>query len=354
MYNCGDIGFAVIGCGLISSFHIAAIDAINGAVLCGVYDSNKEIAKKTACEHNVKAYPSLDVLLSDPNVNAVCICTPSYLHGRMAIDAISAGKSVLIEKPIALSLEECDLIETLAREKNVQVGVVSQLRFSPVFSKVYRALEQGLLGRQTRIDLYMKYFRTQEYYDNGGWRGTADKDGGGALMNQGIHGVDLMRYLGGAVKSIYAISSTLAHDIEVEDTLSAVLNFKNGAIGVIEASTADWPGQPRRIELNGESGLITIEEDRIVDWRIENETGFMRFNETSGKSGSHNDPSKISNIGHEKQIENFVDALHGDAELLVGVSDGREALKLVLAAYKSAATGLPVDLDEFGKRRNEL
>ena len=344
------INFAIVGCGLISSFHISAIEAIPDAFLLGVYDNNSDIAEKTASEHNVRAYSSYEELLADNDVDVVCICTPSYLHGEMSIAAAIAGKSVLVEKPLALSLEQCDVLSDIASEKKVQIGVVSQLRFSNAFSKVKKVLNDGLLGRITRMDLYMKYYRTQAYYDNGGWRGKSATDGGGALMNQGIHGVDLLRYLGGPLKTVSAFSATLSHDIEVEDTLSAILSFQNGAIGVIEASTADWPGQPRRIEINGDSGFIVIQEDQIVEWKVEGEELLDFSSNNTSAAGGFNDPSKISNVGHVRQIENFIASLKGDAELEVGIAEGREALRLILAAYDSSQTGSVINMNEYGKR----
>lgn len=343
------INFAIVGCGLISTFHISAIDTISDACLRGVYDNDHTVAQKTAEKHNVRAYASYEDLLSDPDVDVVCICTPSYLHGSMAIAAVSAGKSVLVEKPLALSLSQCDDLSDLALKNNVQVGVVSQLRFSPAFSKVKKALNEGLLGRITRIDLYMKYFRSQEYYENGGWRGKSTTDGGGALMNQGIHGVDLIRFLGGPVKTLSAFSATLSHDIEVEDTLSALLSFQNGAIGVIEASTADWPGQPRRIEINGDAGIIEMQEDQIIRWHIEGEDP-LEVSLKESAVGGFSDPSRIANTGHIRQIENFISALKGDSELRVGIPEGREALRIVLAAYESSRSGRILNMNEYGKR----
>ncbi len=335
-------GFAVIGCGLISRFHIGAIEEIDDAFLAGVYDQNLEAAEKTAAEHGARCYGSFEEALSDRAVDVVCICTPSFLHASMACSAVEAGKSVLVEKPLALRLEDCDRLIGLAAQKGVQVGTVSQLRFAPAISKVKKAMQDGTLGRLTRADLYMKYYRSQEYYDQGGWRGTVEKDGGGALMNQGIHGVDLLRYLAGPVKSIYALSATRVHDIEVEDTLTAAVSFCNGALGVIEASTGDWPGAPRRLELNGEYGVIILEEDRIVKWEVEGEKGFALYEQNEAQTESHRDPGKIDASGHVCQIQNFISALRGETELLVDGQEGRKALELILSAYASAETGRAV------------
>ena len=337
-------GFAVIGCGLISRFHIGAIREIDDAFLAGVYDQNPEAAVRTAEEYHTHCYHSFEEALEDSAVDVVCICTPSYLHASMACSAVEAGKAVLVEKPLALRLEDCDRLIALAGEKGIQIGTVSQLRFSPAIAKVKKAMQDGTLGRLTRADLYMKYYRSQEYYDRGGWRGTVEKDGGGALMNQGIHGVDLLRYLAGPVKSIYALSSTRVHDIEVEDTLTAALSFQSGALGVIEASTGDWPGAPRRLELNGECGVIILEEDRIVKWEVEGEKGFSLYEQNEEETESHRDPAKLDASGHICQIRNFISALRGESELLVDGQEGRKALEIILSAYASAETGKAVGL----------
>lgn len=341
-------GFAVIGCGLISQFHIGAINEIDDAVLVGVYDQDQAAAEGIAEKYKVRCYRSFQEAVSDPAVDVVCICTPSYLHASMAYRAVEAGKAVLVEKPLALKLEECDKLIDLAEQKGVQIGVVSQLRFSPAIGKVKKALEEGTLGRLTRADLYMKYYRSQEYYDRGGWRGTLEKDGGGALMNQGIHGVDLLRYLAGPVESIYALSATRVHDIEVEDTLTAAVSFQNGAQGVIEASTGDWPGAPRRLELNGECGVIILEEDRIVKWEVEGETGFSQYEQNCPRMESFRNPEKIDTYGHICQIQNFISALRGETELLVNAQEGRKALEIVLGAYASAETGKVIRMGKRG------
>ena len=300
--------FAVAGCGVISRFHLDAIRSIEDAALCGVYDPVEASARAAAQAYGTRAYPDYDALLADPQVDAVCICTPSHLHAPLALQAVAAGKHVLIEKPVALTLEDCDAVAAAARAAGVQVGVVSQLRYGPAVARVKRALESGALGRITRCDLYMKYFRPQSYYDSGTWRGTQAMDGGGALMNQGIHGVDLLLYLAGPVKRVYARAKTLARKIEVEDTLSAVVDFASGAIGVIQATTSVYPGYPRRLEINGERGSIALEENSIAKWDI--------------YSGSHEDivvqpaafssastPTAISLDGHTRQLADMIRAV---------------------------------------------
>ncbi len=397
----GKIGFAVIGCGMISKFHISAISRIEEAYLVGVYDASRERAEGTAAEHGVRAYGSLEEIWEDKAVDAVCICTPSGLHGAAACEALAHDRHVLVEKPMALTLEDCDKMLRLAGERHVKLSVVSQLRFSPAVQQARRLLESGALGRLLNADLHMKYFRSQEYYDSGGWRGTWTMDGGGALMNQGIHGVDLLLYLAGPAASVYGRAATLARRIEVEDTLSAVAVFESGALGVIQADTAVYPGFPRRIELCGDKGSVILEEDRIVcavfegelpegisvrgtegdaggegagigdtagegiivgdaggegvsegDTAVEGVSGGCAAADSEADSeqrnevsGGHRNPSDIGSDGHFRQVRNLVNAILRDEPLLVDGYEGRKAVELILGIYRSVREGRPVSLD---------
>lgn len=349
------IRFAIVGCGLISRLHLEAIRDIEDARLGGVYDANPDMARRIAEKWRTKAYDTYEDILTDTGIDAVCICTPSFLHAQLAGQAIRAGKHVLIEKPAALSVEACDRLIALGRQYHVQVGVVSQLRFSPSILQVKKAVDAGILGRITRADLYMKYYRNQEYYDQSNWRGTWEKDGGGALMNQGIHGVDLLLYLMGRVKDIYARYGTRVRDIEVEDTLSAVLTYDSGAIGVIEASTGDWPGMPRRLEINGEYGRIVLEEDVIAAFEVEGGKNYGMLEQQKRESATHKDPAYIDSVGHRRQIENFISAVRGDTELFVDAAQGRLAVELIRAAYQSQKEKRPVTLPRLsGKQDSPL
>lgn len=334
------IRFAVVGCGLISRLHLKAIQDIEDARLCGVYDILPETAQKAAEAYHTQRFDSYEDLLCHSGADAVCVCTPSHLHAPLAMAAIEAGKHVLIEKPMALTLEDCDALARAAAVAGVKIGVVSQLRYSPAVAHVKRALTTGALGIVTRCDLYMKYYRPQSYYDSGVWRGTQAMDGGGALMNQGIHGVDMVCHFMGEAKSVFAISSTLVRDIEVEDTLSAVLEWKGGAQGVIQASVGDYPGFPRRIEINGEYGCIILQEDRILRWEVKGKAVSREYEKPEAVLGeTHRQAGAVDPAGHVAQLRNFIDAIRGEGTLLVDEAEGRRAVQLVLAAYQSARIG---------------
>ncbi len=340
------VRYAVIGCGMIAAYHIAAIRALPDAELAGVCSRTYEKAAEFARLHRTKAYGSIQEVWDDPAVDAVCVCTPSGLHASLALEAIAHGKHALLEKPLALTVEDCDRIIREAKKKGVLVGVVSQLRFSPAIQQTKKAMERKVLGKLVCADLYMKYHRSQTYYDSGSWRGTKAMDGGGALMNQGIHGVDLLQYLAGPITTIYARAKTMTRSIEVEDTLCAVTEFKNGAMGVIQATTGIYSGFSRRLELCGENGTIILEEDRILLWDVADDKGLPHDTTGGMDVRSSSDPTLIGLAGHRRQLANFTAAVQGREALLVDGAEGRKALRIILGAYRSAAEDRPVRVEE--------
>ncbi|NCB32220.1 MAG: Gfo/Idh/MocA family oxidoreductase, partial [Clostridia bacterium] len=198
------VGFGIIGCGVIAHFHAQALADLPRARLVGAYGTNEEKTRAFTEKWRVRQYESLQAMLADKEIDAVCICTPSGLHTQQAVLAMRAGKHVVCEKPMSVNLTEADELIATARETGVKVCIISQYRLSPAVQEIKRALDAGALGKVVQASLSMKYFRTQAYYDSAAWRGTWAMDGGGALMNQGIHGVDVFRYLMGPVRSLYA------------------------------------------------------------------------------------------------------------------------------------------------------
>lgn len=334
------VRFAVVGCGMISKFHIEAINSLREAELAGVFDAWPQAAEQTAQRYATQRYSTYEALLADQTVDAVCICTPSFLHASMAAQAARAGKHILIEKPVALTLPDCDALLVAVEKSHVQAAVVSQFRFCEAVARVKSAVGSGELGTILRGDLYMKYFREPAYYDAAPWRGSWEKSGGGALMNQGIHGVDILRYLMGNADKIYAAAGAKAHGIQVEDTLSAVITYSSGAYGVIEASTADYPGSPRRIEINGTKGRIMLEEDQITEWTEEGKAPYTAETVES-RTASYADPMQIDAAGHEAQLRELIGAIHGETVLRTPVIEGRRTLEWIVAAYASARSGQP-------------
>lgn len=344
MNNDSTFGFGVIGCGMIANSHAQAIQATTAARLIGVTDSMEASRSAFAVKYGVRDFASVEEMLSCPEIQAVCICTPSGLHAPLAIKAAEAGKNVVVEKPMAISLKEADdLIGACARGK-VKVEVISQLRFSPAVRALKAAVDGGRLGRLLSGDIYMKYFRSQEYYDKGGWRGTWAMDGGGALMNQGIHGIDLLQYVMGPVRSVFGHARTLARRIEVEDTAAGIVEFQNGAIGVIQAATSVIPGFPRRLEVHGEKGSIVLQEDSVLSWDVEGERPPEGVPIGPSQGAAFRDPTAVGSEGHKRQIMDLIEAVRTGRRPFIDAEEGRKPIQIILALYESSRTRREVRL----------
>ncbi len=335
-----EIRFCLVGCGMISRFHAHAIEVTDGAVLAGVYDPFQPAMENAAQAYHVPMFSTYEDVLASDQIDAVCILTPNGTHGSLAIQALHAGKHVVVEKPMAITKEDLCILEQTAMETGLQFCVISQLRFSPSVQAVKKAVEDGAFGKIVSASLAMKYHRSEEYYASSGWRGTWAMDGGGALMNQGIHGVDLLQYLAGPVKRVYGICKTQTKPIETEDSAVATLEFANGAVGTLEGSTTCTPGYPRRLEICGTQGSVVLEEDSIVRWDLPME---MPVTEThTGHTAAEPDAMDVQ--GHQRQIRNLVAAIRGEEKLLVDAKEGRKPVEMILGIYESARTGLPVEL----------
>lgn len=339
-----EINFGIIGCGLISKSHAEAVLGTPGARLAGATDPNGQARLDFTRKYGIHAFDSVEELLASKDVDVVCICTPSGLHAPLAVKAAEAGKHIVVEKPMAINLKEADDIIGACEANGVKLSVISQLRFSPAVIKLKEAVDQGLLGRLVMGDVVMKFYRSREYYANSGWRGTWKMDGGGALMNQGIHGVDVLQYIMGPLKSVYANTRTLAREIEVEDTAAAVVEFKSGALGVIQGTTSIFPGSPRRLEINGDKGTIALEEDSIIQWDIEGRElpEDVILKHTENKSSSN--PADIEASGHLRQIGDMADAIRSGRKPLIDQYEGRKPIEIIMAIYESSRTGRPVML----------
>lgn len=344
----GKHGFGIIGTGLIAHFHAKAIAAIPNAELVGAYNINYDKAAVFSQEHGAIAYSSLNEMLDNNEIDVVCICTPSGAHLEPAVQCIEAGKHCLIEKPLEITLDRCDRIIGAAEKAGVKVGVIFPSRFAEVNQQLKQAITTNRFGDFVLGDAYVKWHRTPAYYLSGKWRGSWQYDGGGAMMNQGIHAVDLLQWLMGPVKTVSAFASNIKHkNIEVEDTIVAALKFANGALGTIECTTAAFPGALKRIEIIGTSGSVVIEENNIIQWQFEKEIPLdyaVKNNAVNKSSGGAADPAAINFQGHQKQIEDMLDAIQNDSPLFIDAKEGRKSVEIILAAYKSAASGEAVRL----------
>ena len=341
-----EIGFGIIGCGLIASFHAQAIAKSIGGTLVAVSDLSLERAEELASRYHAKAFNDYKQLLAQPEVDVVCICTPSGLHAQLVIEAAQHGKHVVVEKPLAITMEEGRAAVAACKGNNVKLAVISQLRFAPALQQAKAALEQQKLGKPLLGDAYMKYYRSQDYYDQGGWRGTWKMDGGGALMNQGIHGIDLLLWLMGPVTEVWGQAATLARQIEVEDTAVAAVRYASGAMGVIEGTTSVYPGYNRRLELHGDQGTIVLEEEQIIKWDLAGEEDKVLLGMKAFLWRQRSEPYLLEategrfNIGRRHRE---------DREPLVTGIDGLQAIQLILAF-----TNHPGKEDQFRLRRKDL
>lgn len=336
-----NVRFGIVGCGVIADFHYRAICDIEGAEVTGCVSGHPESAERFADKHQIRKYDTLKEMIADPAIDAVTLCTPSGLHTQQAIDAMKAGKHVVCEKPMSLTLTDADRLIAAANETGMKVCIISQFRYAPAVQAIKRAIDAGALGNIVSGSLQMKYYRSDAYYDSAAWRGTKALDGGGCLMNQGIHGVDIFRYLMGPVKSLTGYARTQQRHIEVEDSAAAALEFANGAVGIIEASTVCFPGYPRRIEICGDKGSVVMEETSVLRWDVPDYYLGVPVGAAATNVGS-SDPKAIDVSGHTRQIRNFVDAIVHGEELMAPAETGRPALEIILGIYESSKTGRPV------------
>jgi len=344
------IGFGIIGCGMIAKFHARAIAEIRGAKLVACHNRTIEKASAFASEFGGDAYDNLEEMLARKDIDVVTICTPSGAHLEPGVLAAKAGKHVLVEKPLEVTLKRCDALLAACKAAGVRVGTIFPSRFHESSKLLKQAVEQERFGRITMGDAYVKWFRTQQYYDSGAWRGTWKLDGGGALMNQAIHSVDLLLWLMGNVTDVSASVATLAHErIEVEDVATATIRFANGALGVIEASTASFPGSLKRIEISGTHGMATLEEESIIRWTFAKETArdkklMEEMKDNTKTGGGASDPTAIGHAAHRKLFQDFIKSLGTERVSMVEGLEGRRSVELILAIYKAAKTGKRVTL----------
>ncbi len=332
------IGCAVVGLGQIGPTHVKAIAGVEETRLVAVCDIVKEKADRFAQEYGCKAYYDYQQVLDDPEVDLVHICLPSGMHGHFGILAAKAHKNVLVEKPIEVTLEAADALINACHENGVVLSVISQHRFDPDIHKMKEMLDDGAFGKVVFGGSYTKWFRDQAYYDSGDWRGTWALDGGGALMNQSVHYVDMLQYLAGDIDEVTAYTGLQAHErIEVEDLAVAIVKFKNGALGALEGSTVAKPGFHTRLDINGTEGSFIIENDRVRICRPKDgypyEEGAAAEKKLTGAGNA-----AVEADSHSREIRDVALAiLEGRRPAITG-EDARKPLAVILAVYESART----------------
>lgn len=342
--------FGLVGCGVIGPLHAQAIASLPDAQLCAVADIAFAKARALAERYGARAYADMDEMLASEQLDIVTICTPSGLHGECACRAMRAGRHVLVEKPMEISLKAIDELIRVQKETGVKLSVISQHRFSPAVQEVRALLEEGALGRLVLGNALIPWWRSQAYYDSGSWRGTWSLDGGGVLMNQSIHYIDLLQWMAGPVRSIKAMTDTLVHRMETEDVAAAVLRFTNGAVGTITATTGAYPGMAARLELFGERGSLVVEgeEVRYLHLARDDQQEVGAYGAGSKISGAEpaltaaSDPAALAYRSHALQMADLMRAIREDGTPLIDGYAGRRPVEIILGIYESARTGKEV------------
>jgi UDP-N-acetyl-2-amino-2-deoxyglucuronate dehydrogenase len=350
-------GFAIVGCGMIAHFHARALAEVPDSRLVALVSRREANARGVAEQLGLSCAISTDLnaVLARPDVQAVIITTPSGAHLEPALAAARAGKHVVVEKPLEITRARCDQILEACDRHGVKLCTIFPSRFGDANRALKDAVEAGRFGRLTLGETTCKWWRPQSYYNEGGWKGTKALDGGGALMNQAIHNVDLLLWMMGPVTHVSGFTATLAHErIEVEDTAVACLRFASGALGVIQATTSVHPGLPKTIAIHGDHGTVVVEQDDVLRWELTPETPEDkvikgRFAQKIGASGGSSNPAAISHVGHARQLADFVRAIQTNTAPLVDGREGRKAVSVIEAIYQSAATGRTVSLREIEK-----
>lgn len=339
--------FGIVGCGVIGPVHAEAIASLPDAQLVSVVDLDEEKAQKLASQYGVTPYTDLQRMLDRERVDVVIICTPSGLHGELACQVMRSGRHVIVEKPVEITREAIEEMLRVQQETGMKLAVISQHRFDPASRQVHDLVEEKAFGRLVLGNAIVPWWRSQQYYDSGDWRGTWKLDGGGVLMNQTIHSIDLLQWLMGPVKSVYGYTDTLVHRMETEDVAVAVLRFANDALGCIAATTGAYPGVTTRIEIFGDKGSAVIENDSLAYLHLARDDkqeisayGVPPQQHTKSEvagSTSHN-PAALSASSHALQIADMIRAIRENGAPLVDGYAARHPVEIILSIYESART----------------
>jgi UDP-N-acetyl-2-amino-2-deoxyglucuronate dehydrogenase len=337
------IHVGIIGAGNISETHARATKAILGVEIAAVFGTNSEKVKRMATEYGAAAYFDFEKFLAHQPMDFVAIGSPSGLHAEQGITAARRGLHVLTEKPLDINTRAADALIAAAAENKIKLGVFFQDRFKADLIRIKKWIDEGILGKPVLADARVKWFRPPEYYGKSKWRGTIRMDGGGALINQAIHTVDLLLWFFGDVVSVQARKKTALHNIEAEDTLVALLEFANGATGVFQATTSVYPGYPRRVELTGEEGTIIIEHDRLLAADLRKPPADFQ-SQGNDKNLSASSATVSDFRGHQAAMEDFIEAIQKNSAPRCSGIEGRRSLALVEALYEACETGGRVEL----------
>ena len=339
--------FSILGCGVIGPVHAEAIASLPDAELISVVDIHPEKAQKLAGQYGATPYTQLQHMLDKEPIDVVIICAPSGLHGELACQVMRSGRHVIVEKPMEITREAIDEMLQVQQATGVKLAVISQHRFDKASLQVHNLVEEKAFGRLALGNAIVPWWRSQEYYDSGDWRGTWKLDGGGVLMNQSIHSIDLLQWLMGPVKSVFGYTDTLVHRMETEDVAVAVLRFANGALGTIAATTGAYPGVTTCIEIFGDKGSAIIENDNLSFLHLARDdkeaissygVSPQEQKKVEGKSSTSQNPAALSASSHALQIADMIRAIREDGTPLVDGYEGRHPVEIILGIYESART----------------
>ncbi len=348
-----EIGFAVVGLGM-GRHHCKAIQAAPGARLVAVCDVDEERLRPAAQDYGCRAYSRVEELLGDSEVEVVNIATPSGTHAQIGALAARAGKHLIVEKPADILAERIEALLAAARQHRVKVAGIFQSRFDPLNIRIRQAIQQGRLGRLIGVHGHLPWYRAQAYYEgrHGAWKGTWDMDGGGSLMNQGVHTVDLLQWLAGPVEAVMGMFGVFAHRIEAEDQTVALLRFANGALGTLYTTTCCYPGFNQRMTLYGSRGTIIKEEETLQSWKLQDdpegkeEQELLALYGEGRKASGAADPMAVSFDGHTRIVLDMVQAIHEDREPAITLESARHAVEIINAIYLAGRTGRQVRVGE--------
>jgi predicted dehydrogenase len=333
----------LVGGGNITRTHARAASAISGAKIAAAFGTNGEKVKRLCKEHGGTPYENFQAFLSHRPMEVVIIGSPSGMHAAQGIEAARHGLHVLVEKPIDISSERADALIAKCSEARVKLGVIFQDRLKPDILRLKQLIDDGALGKPLLADARVKWFRPPEYYAGSRWRGTWTLDGGGALMNQGVHTVDLLLWLLGDVVQVHSRLATLLQKIETEDTALALLGFASGALGVLQATTAAYPGYARRVEITGSEGTAVLEHDRLVAIDLRKQHGLPVSSPEGARNDSASSPVVSDFSGHQRVIEDFIHAIVGNGAPACDGYHGRRSIALIEEIYRVSQVKRPLE-----------
>ena len=344
-----DIGFAVIGLGM-GMHHCRAIKDAPGARLVAVCDLDEERLQPAAEEYDCKSYSDFRDLLEDDEVEVVNIATPSGKHAEIGIPAAAAGKHIIVEKPADISTARIDELMAAGQRNKVKIAGIFQARFNPLNKRIRQAIQEGRMGHLIGVHGHLPWYRLQSYFEgrHGTWKGTWDMDGGGSLMNQGIHTMDLLQWFGGPVEAVMGMFGVFGHEIEAEDQTVALLRFKSGALGTLYTTTCCYPGYDQRITLFGTGGSIIKEEGELISWKLQDdsesqeEEELMRLYGSQKNSSGAVDPMAVSFDGHTQIVGDMIESILQDRAPVISLDGARHAVEIINAVYEAARSGKEV------------